>query len=143
MDPHLISIRQSAHNLMNLLNPSVESDLGRRGRVSIDPDFAMSLSALLSDDLSLVQEEAELDFEYDAQLDVDELGYEAIPLWGHDGAHDFHDQVRLFSIAVLIPLTPCPQSMMQANSMLSPASVLTSAVSFFDVSRFWATTNNP
>lgn len=94
VDPHLIRIRQAAHNLMNLLNPSLESDLGRRGPVPIDPDFALSLSALLGEDLSLIQEEAEPDGEVDGQIDVDELGYEAIPLWSHDGAHEFHDQVR-------------------------------------------------
>lgn len=95
MDPNLISIRHAVQNLMNLLNPSLESDLGRRGPVIIEPDFAACLSDRLSEDLSLIQEEVESEYEFDNQLDVDELGYEAIPLWGHDGAHDFHDQVSL------------------------------------------------
>lgn len=93
VDPNLISIRQAVRNLINLLNPSLESDLGRRGAVPIDPEFADSISLLLDEELALIREEVELDCEFDGQLDVDELGYESVPLWGHDAVHDLHDQV--------------------------------------------------
>ena len=96
VDGSLVSVRQAVRNLMNLLNPSLESDLGRRGAVAVDQEFAATLSQLLDDDLALVQEEADSEEERDAQLDVDELGYESVPLWAQDGsAYDAHDgQVR-------------------------------------------------
>lgn len=83
-------------NLINLMNPFLESAmyLGRRGAFSLDPEFALSLSMILEDDLSLIKEEFDLDCDIDPQLDIDELGYEAIPLWGQDTPHDFPDQVR-------------------------------------------------
>lgn len=93
VDPNLISIRQAVRNLINLLNPSLESDLGRRGPVPIDSDFSESLSLLLDEELTLVREEVELDCDFDPQLDVDELGYESVPMWSNETTHDFHDQV--------------------------------------------------
>lgn len=112
MDPNLISPRHPVHNLINLLNPSLFSDLGRRGPIPIDSDFADLLERHLSIDLSLVEESLVLedDDDIDMSPDFDEMGFENIPNWVVEGTAYYNYQDS--------------QSIAQAQSFFSPTNVL-------------------
>lgn len=115
LDPDLINVRQPVKNIINLLNPSLQSDLGRRGFVQIDPDFLRLLESVLSTDLQLVEETvpcyySSQDCDQDLEMDFDMIpnwptGAEALPspsevsFWteiiGSNLIELFHTQINL------------------------------------------------
>ena len=114
LDPNLINVRQPVSNLINLLEPSMDSDLGRRSSIPCELDFLHSLEKHLSQDLQLFKEETfvENNNDYDTELDIED--FENIPNW-EVNAFNFQDQ----------------QSMSQAQSIFSPTGLLNTAVSWF------------
>lgn len=81
LDPDLVNVKQSVKNIINLLNPSLSSDLGRRGPVELDPEFLSTLESILSPDLQLIEENVAC---YYSSQDCDqdfEMDFDMIPHW--------------------------------------------------------------
>lgn len=87
LDPDLLQIRQPVKNIIDLLNPSLPSELGRRGPVELDSEFLASVESALSTDLQLFEDHFSC---YYSSQDCDqdfELDFDMIPNWpgGADG----------------------------------------------------------
>ena len=123
LDVELIQPKAAVRNMINLLNPSLGSDLGRRGSLLVDDDLYELIDRQLSTDLTLFEHDFDNDWfnrggfrDLDPHdIDIDMMDFETVPSW----------------------YTEIPQAPQQHQSIMSPSSYLPTEILASFIPKSW------